>query len=205
MPIPAGRHTTPAAKQIEWMKIEQHQSRPRDGARQAPPGLSRTGRHGVGHASRLGEWVSKRLRLGLRGAGGDCWLPCRDEGLHLALEATDPQRLCVDLLPLRLDQLLLLLHCLDERGDQVGGTQRQRALGVRPQKGGSAPVALSGIARCKVDASFGAIAPGDLLVSAPTPGHAMRDVAPLPGTVVGKALEPLTAGQGVIRVLVMLR
>jgi hypothetical protein len=79
------------------------------------------------------------------------------------------------------------------------------ALGVRPSEGGSAPVALSGIARCKVDASFGAIAPGDLLVSAPTPGHAMRDAAPLPGTVVGKALEPLAAGQGIIRVLVMLR
>jgi hypothetical protein len=56
-----------------------------------------------------------------------------------------------------------------------------------------------------VDASFGAIAPGDLLVSAPTPGHAMREAAPLPGTVVGKALEPLAAGQGIIRVLVMLR
>jgi hypothetical protein len=79
------------------------------------------------------------------------------------------------------------------------------ALGARQTEGSSAPVALSGIARCKVDASFGAIVPGDLLVSAPTPGHAMRDAAPLPGTVVGKALEPLAVGQGVIRVLVMLR
>jgi hypothetical protein len=79
------------------------------------------------------------------------------------------------------------------------------ALGVRPSEGGSAPVALSGIARCKADASFGAIAPGDLLVSAPTPGHAMRDASPLPGTVVGKALESLASGQGVIRILVMLR
>jgi hypothetical protein len=79
------------------------------------------------------------------------------------------------------------------------------ALGARQEVGGSAAVALSGFAPCKVDASFGAIAPGDLLVSAPTPGHAMREAAPLPGTVVGKALEPLAAGQGIIRVLVMLR
>ena len=36
------------------------------------------------------------------------------------------------------------------------------------------------------------------------PGHAMRDFGPLAGTVVGKALEPLASGQGVIRILVML-
>ncbi len=79
------------------------------------------------------------------------------------------------------------------------------ALGATQSEGSSAPVALSGIARCKVDASFGAIAPGDLLVSSPTPGHAMREDSPLPGTVVGKALEPLASGQGVIRILVMPR
>lgn len=63
-------------------------------------------------------------------------------------------------------------------------------------------VALSGIVRCKVDADFGAIEPGDLLVASSTPGHAMRREAPLPGTVVGKALEPLDAGTGTILVLV---
>ncbi len=51
----------------------------------------------------------------------------------------------------------------------------------------------------------GAVEPGDLLVTLPTPGHAMRMDAPLPGTVVGKALEPLAAGQALLRVLVMLR
>jgi hypothetical protein len=79
------------------------------------------------------------------------------------------------------------------------------ALGAQAGEGPSAPVALSGIARCKVDASFGAILPGDLLVSSPTPGHAMREASPLPGTVVGKALEPLSSGTGTIRILVMLR
>jgi hypothetical protein len=79
------------------------------------------------------------------------------------------------------------------------------ALGAASGEGSSAPVALSGIARCKVDASFAAIMPGDLLVSSPTPGHAMREASPLPGTVVGKALESLASGQGVIRILVTLR
>ena len=68
-----------------------------------------------------------------------------------------------------------------------------------------APVAFSGVVRCKVDAGFGAIWPGDLLVTSPTPGHAMRADAPLPGTMLGKALEPLEEGVGTIRVLVMLR
>jgi hypothetical protein len=56
-----------------------------------------------------------------------------------------------------------------------------------------------------VDASSGAIWPGDLLVTSPTPGRAMRQEAPLPGTVLGKALEPLAEGAGTIKVLVMLR
>ncbi len=67
------------------------------------------------------------------------------------------------------------------------------------------PVAFSGVASCKVDASFGAIWPGDLLVTSPTPGRAMRQEAPLPGTVLGKALEPLAEGEGTIKVLVVLR
>lgn len=68
-----------------------------------------------------------------------------------------------------------------------------------------AAVALAGVIGCKVDADYGAIWPGDLLVTSPTPGHAMRTDAPLPGTMLGKALEPLAEGTGTIRVLVMLR
>jgi len=70
---------------------------------------------------------------------------------------------------------------------------------------GNAPVALSGTAHCKVDAGYGAIRPGDLLVASPTAGHAMRTDEPRPGTILGKALESLDAGTGTIRVLVMLR
>ena len=68
-----------------------------------------------------------------------------------------------------------------------------------------APVAFSGIVRCKVDAGYGSVETGDLLTTSPTPGHAMRSDDPTPGTILGKALEPLDVGTGLIRVLVMLR
>jgi len=68
-----------------------------------------------------------------------------------------------------------------------------------------AEVAIAGVVNCKVDATYGAIWPGNLLVTSPTSGHAMRTESPLPGTIVGKALEPLEEGKGTIRVLVMLR
>jgi hypothetical protein len=67
------------------------------------------------------------------------------------------------------------------------------------------PVAMSGIVLCKVDASFGAIRPGDLLVTSETPGHAMRSDDPVTGSVLGKAIQSLDVGTGTIRVLVTLR
>jgi hypothetical protein len=60
-------------------------------------------------------------------------------------------------------------------------------------------------ATVSVDAQFGAIHPGDLLVSSSTPGHAMVAKAALPGTVIGKALQSLESGTGVIRVLLLSR
>ena len=66
------------------------------------------------------------------------------------------------------------------------------------------PLAVVGIVPCKVSAENGPISPGDLLVTSSTPGHAMRDDNPKVGTVLGKALEPLTSGTGVIKVLVSL-
>jgi hypothetical protein len=68
-----------------------------------------------------------------------------------------------------------------------------------------AEVAFAGVVSCKVDAGYGAIWPSDLLVTSATPGHAMRTGSPLPGTIIGKALETLEEGTGTIRVLVMLR
>jgi hypothetical protein len=66
-------------------------------------------------------------------------------------------------------------------------------------------VTLGSFKAIKVDAQYGAIKPGDLLVSSPTPGHAMRADSPAVGTVVGKALGSLESGLGRIPVLVSLK
>jgi hypothetical protein len=69
------------------------------------------------------------------------------------------------------------------------------------------------VARIKVDASQGAIKRGDLLTTSPTPGHAMKaqpvDVGGVeihrPGTIIGKALESLDSGQGLIEAFIALQ
>jgi hypothetical protein len=72
---------------------------------------------------------------------------------------------------------------------------------------GRKPIALIGKVFCKVDAQYGAIKVGDLLTTAPTPGHAMRATDPLKsfGTVLGKALCPFAEGQGLIPMLIALQ
>jgi hypothetical protein len=67
------------------------------------------------------------------------------------------------------------------------------------------PLAVIGIVPCKVIAENGPIRAGDLLVTSSTPGHAMRDDDPRAGTIVGKALQSLTSGTGIITVLVTLQ
>jgi hypothetical protein len=78
---------------------------------------------------------------------------------------------------------------------------------------GKVAVAQSGRVLVKVDASYGPIKRGDLLVASPTPGHAMRSEALTvsgvslhrPGTILGKALGNLASGQGEMLVLVTLQ
>ena len=72
---------------------------------------------------------------------------------------------------------------------------------------GEAPLAFAGtIVRVKADATLAPIAVSDLLVSSSLPGHAMKAPGGAPaGTIVAKALEPLSTGTGAIRVLVMSR
>ncbi|MBZ5544441.1 MAG: hypothetical protein LAO07_12295, partial [Acidobacteriia bacterium] len=69
------------------------------------------------------------------------------------------------------------------------------------------PLAVVGIVPCKVSAENGPIARGDLLVTSSTRGHAMKgtDRGRMLGAVVGKALEPLASGTGIIQVLVTLQ
>lgn len=74
-------------------------------------------------------------------------------------------------------------------------------------------VATTGRVKVKVDAGKGAIHIGDLLVTSEKPGVAMRsepvDVSGIkmhrPGTLIGKALEPLVEGEGEILVLLSLQ
>lgn len=87
--------------------------------------------------------------------------------------------------------------------------------GVLLGEGGDdkAKIAHSGRVKVKVDAAYGAVSVGDLLVTSPTPGHAMRSTpVPVgnasmhrPGTLLGKALEPIADGQGEILVLLILQ
>jgi hypothetical protein len=69
------------------------------------------------------------------------------------------------------------------------------------------PLAVVGIVPCKITSENGPIQVGDLLVASSTPGHAMKgtDRGKLIGAVVGKALEPMQEGKGVIQVLVTLQ
>jgi hypothetical protein len=75
------------------------------------------------------------------------------------------------------------------------------------------PVAIVGIVPTKVSTENGPVQAGDLLTSSSTVGYAMK-ASPVrvgrakiyrPGTILGKALEPLEEGKGVIKVLVTLR
>lgn len=67
-------------------------------------------------------------------------------------------------------------------------------------------LALSGKAYCKVDANYAPVEIGDLLTTSSTSGHAMKAGDPFQafGTVIGKALQGLPSGRGLIPVLIAL-
>lgn len=68
-------------------------------------------------------------------------------------------------------------------------------------------VTLGAYKGVKVDASFGAVHAGDLLVSSPNAGYAMvaTDRAQANGAVIGKALGDLASGTGLVPVMVTLK
>ena len=95
----------------------------------------------------------------------------------------------------------------------AGAVSRQPGLVLGEQGDRKAMVAQSGRVRVKADATYGAIKIGDLLVTSPNPGYAMRS-KPMrvgresmhrPGTLLGKALEALPDGKGEILVLLTLQ
>jgi hypothetical protein len=81
-------------------------------------------------------------------------------------------------------------------------------VGGQPVEGeleGHIPLAVVGVVPVKASAENGPIKPGDLLTSASIPGHAMKATDLKIGTIIGKALEGLNEGTGVIKMLVMLQ
>jgi hypothetical protein len=68
-------------------------------------------------------------------------------------------------------------------------------------------LALVGKVYCKVDAQYAPIDVGDLLTTSPTKGHAMKAIDPTRcfGSVIGKALRPLTSGRALVPILVALQ
>lgn len=80
-------------------------------------------------------------------------------------------------------------------------------LGNLPGYEDAPAVALTGRVYVWCDAASGAIEPGDLLTTSDTPGHAMKasDRERSHGAVLGKAMERLESGRGLVLVLVNLQ
>ena len=95
----------------------------------------------------------------------------------------------------------------------AGVISAQPGITLGERGAGKLPVATTGRVRVKVDANRAAIQIGDLLVTSDISGMAMKS-EPVnlggvqihrPGTIVGKALEPLAKGKGEILVLLSLQ
>jgi hypothetical protein len=71
-------------------------------------------------------------------------------------------------------------------------------------RGNRSPIAMVGKVYCRVTADEQPIEIGDLLTTSAVEGHAMKASDPVTafGAVIGKALQPLRAGVGLIPVLV---
>jgi len=117
-----------------------------------------------------------------------------------ALEAGD----VVVIDPAGTHQLMRCSGAYDTRVAGIISTNPTLVVGTLVSSGGY-PLALSGVVPCKVTAANGAIRPGDLLTSSDLAGHAMKASEIRPGTIVGKALEGLAGGTGVIQVLATLQ
>ena len=109
------------------------------------------------------------------------------------------------------NQVIASSQAYDTRVAGVISSQPGITLGVNGA--GKVLVATTGRVRIKVDASRGSIQVGDLLVTSDVPGVAMKsqpiDVGGVrihrPGTLIGKALEPLAKSSGEILVLLSLQ
>jgi hypothetical protein len=89
----------------------------------------------------------------------------------------------------------------------AGGLSPSIQTGARRDDSADLIVAVAGQVYVRVNAENGSIRVGDLLVSSSRPGVAMRSADWVPGTVIGKAVEPFeaksAADEGLVRMLVM--
>lgn len=111
----------------------------------------------------------------------------------------------------RSNQVIAATQAYDSRVAGVISLKPGIALGEQGE--GRVLVATTGRVKVKVDATSGPIQIGDLLVTSDRNGYAMKslpvDIGGLrihrPGTLIGKALEPLAQGSGEILVLLSLQ
>ena len=122
-----------------------------------------------------------------------------------------PERLAFvlhDMFAVPFEEIAPIVNRSPEAARQLASRARRRVQGE-----GKVLVATTGRVRVKVDATKSPIHIGDLLVTSDVPGVAMKSEPVefagrkmhLPGTLIGKALEPLAKGSGEILVLLSLQ
>lgn len=131
------------------------------------------------------------------------------EGFDLAGETAIPPGSVLVIDPAEPGKLTLSVKAYDRRVAGIAAGAGGLGSGVRLGAGTfDIDVALAGRVYCNVDASEGAIEPGDLLTTSAIPGCAMKagDQARAQGAILGKAMQPLAKGKrGQILVLVTLQ
>lgn len=172
--------------------------------------LAQVGVGSSGHAGQIGvSNAAGTETIRLDGQSGDILLANADcaEEFDFATASVEPGSVVVIDTD---EQLALSTQAYDTRvAGVVSGAGRYRPALVLDRRHDRArpAVAMFGKVECRVDARHGPIRSGDLLVSSPTPGHAMaaNDRARTAGAVLGKALRGLERGQGLIPILVCLQ
>lgn len=174
----------------------------------------------VGSVVLYNRGTSKLMRLdvatlGIHG-GGDLAEPFDvSAGTNTTNKAATPQikpGMVVSIDPANPGKLVLSTQAYDRRvAGIISGAGGVKPGMVMSQEGtladGQHPVALTGRVYCWVDASQGAIEPGDLLTTSNIPGYAMKvtNHAKAQGAIIGKAMTSLKSGQGLVLVLVTLQ
>jgi len=100
-----------------------------------------------------------------------------------------------------------VMPCVRTGDPRVVGIVSQAPACILGLEENEPPVALCGRVPCKVDADIAPIAPGDLLTTSPTRGHAQKaaDPSQAVGAIIGKALEARDSGRGEILVFVSIQ